>query len=200
MHGLVLLNQQFVRLDEGQQRLVSDVGELKERMGSVETRLDGVEKRLGKIENGIDRILAKLPYGHLSVSCQVLVTTLILGVVFFSACDTQDPPTATPAPDVTAEQLWVEHDSNVAKYELDRVDNWFWVSGIVSDIGDGRVILDGGRGGFTSRAVVLHDLPLEDQAVAVKGRRFTALCKVVNRVWNQIDVYSNRLDVRQCKR
>ena len=130
----------------------------------------------------------------------MLMITLIVCVIAISSCDMQDLATATPPPETTADQLWIEHDANIARYDLERVGSWVRVHGIVKDIDSGRVELFGEPDGLRPKVVILHDLSREEQAEAVRGRQFTATCEISKRRWHELDLSASAIHLRGCTR
>ena len=127
---------------------------------------------------------------------KLVILLAVVGVIILSACELEDPPTATPAPDVTAQQLWEERAANASWFDSERKGSWVRVTGTVREIEGGEVRLYAEDPGFIdvlTKFISLHDLPVEIQASAVKGQNFTAICKVDNKIWNT-------MNLRECRR
>ena len=99
----------------------------------------------------------------------------------FSCGPTEPTPIPTPAPRVSAIDLWAEREANASRFDLERKGTWVRVTGVVREIDDGEVKLYAKEPGlfdiFTSD-ILIHDLTTEQQARAVKGKEFAATCKV----------------------
>ncbi len=120
----------------------------------------------------------------------------VIGAIVLGACELEDPPTATPAPNVSAQQLWEERASNASWFDSERKGSWVRMSGIVREIEGGEVRLYAEDPGFIdvfTKFIALHDLPVEIQASAAKGQNFSAMCKVDNKIWNT-------MNLRECGR
>ena len=112
----------------------------------------------------------------------------IIGIAMFAliGCEaTPAPPTATPtpAPAITAAQLYQELENNTTRFDLQYKGKWVRITGIVWEVDDGAVkLLTGPNTNFIDLGhfIQLNDLPREDQAKADKGEPFTATCKVGN--------------------
>lgn len=102
---------------------------------------------------------------------------VVLVVLLNLACESEVVPTPTPAPKVTAVQLYQEREDNASRFDLNYKDKYVTVTGAVENIDGGVVSLHVG-GFFTG--VSLNDLTQEEQASANKGEAFTATCKVGN--------------------
>lgn len=103
----------------------------------------------------------------------------------------------TPAPSITASELYAEREANATRFDQQRKGTWVRVSGLIGEIDDGRVQLVVDEESFnligiTIQTVDLHDLPTSVQASVNKGERFTATCKVG-------DYILGSMQLRDCK-
>ena len=138
--------------------------------------------------------------GDESLLYSVRSLVLMMCVISVASCATQNLATATPAPEVSAEQLWREHDANVDRFDSERVGKWVRVTGIVRDVGGGRVELLVERHDFRPKVVLLHDLPREERAEAVKNAHYVATCEVSKRRVHELHFLENPIHLRQCRR
>ncbi len=126
-----------------------------------------------------------------------ILTFLLFGLTLFTiSCGPSEPtPIPTPPPNILAVDLWSEREANASRFDLERKGTWVRVTGLVHEIDDGEVKLYAEEPGlfsvFTSE-VRLHDLTIEQQALAVKGEKFSAVCKVGSKVFFS-------MNLRDCK-
>ena len=109
------------------------------------------------------------------------ILLIALALVVISCGESEPTPIPTPAPRVSAIDLWAEREANASRFDLERKGTWVRVTGLVHKIDDGEVKLYAKEPGlfdiFTSE-VLLHDLTIEQQALAVKDEKFSATCRV----------------------
>ena len=126
------------------------------------------------------------------------ITAILLIVSAFVAisCGESEPtPIPTPPPSVSATDLWAEREANASRFDLERKGTWVRVIGLVREIDDGQVKLyaeEPGPFDVFTYDVLLHDLTNEQQASAVKGEKFSAMCKVGSKVFFS-------MNLRDCK-
>ncbi len=138
--------------------------------------------------------------GDSSLMRSMLPIILTFNAVVISSCTMQNLATATPAPEVSAEQLWDEHDANVDKFDSERVGSWVRVYGIVRDVGNERVDLFVDQHFFRPKVVLLHGLSREQRAEAVKNAPFSATCEVSTPRWHERYLSVNPIHLRDCRR
>ena len=113
---------------------------------------------------------------------RTIAILLIASALAAISCGESEPtPIPTPPPRVSATDLWAEREANASRFDLVRKGTWVRVTGIVREIDDGEVKLyaeEPGLFDIFNSDVLLHDLTTEQQARAVKGKQFTATCKV----------------------
>ena len=122
---------------------------------------------------------------------RIAVLGIVLMLAGLLACgESAPPPTPTPVPRVTPDQLFRERDENASRFDLKYKDKWVTITGTVTKIDGGEVHL-GVDGWFTTLA--LHDMTPQEQASADKGQSFTATCKVGSFIIVQ-------MNLRDCKK
>lgn len=89
----------------------------------------------------------------------------------------------TPAPSITASELYAEREANATRFDQQRKGTWVRVSGLIGEIDNGQIQLVVDEESFNLigiafQTVDLNDLPTSVQASVNKGERFAATCKV----------------------
>ena len=121
---------------------------------------------------------------------KIAILTVVMCLIVFGGCVAEAAPTATPPPEVQAQQLWYEYDANRSRFDQLK-GSWIRVSGNVREVKGGEVRLYGENRAYLEifpRFISLHDLPQEFQASAVKDQPFTAICQIDNQRWNSINL------------
>ena len=122
-----------------------------------------------------------------------LMTIGVFGCLILAACEAEGPPLPTPTPVLQVEvpHLWDVRELNATKFDENFRGRWIHVSGTVREIEGGEVRLYAENPGWIdwfTKMIVLHDLPRQHQATAVKEQHFSATCKVGNKFWNRINL------------
>ena len=110
---------------------------------------------------------------------KIAIGVLIVAQAFvFIGCESSSPPpTATPIPQVSVNDLFEEREANATRFDDTYKDKWVNVVGKIIDIDNSEVSLEGPGLIFHSRAV-LQDIKREEQAALNVGQRYSAICKV----------------------
>ena len=106
------------------------------------------------------------------------------------------PP--TPAPRITASELYAEREANATRFDQQRKGTWVRVQGLIGEIDNGQIQLVVDEESFNLIGVAfetvdLNDLPTSVQASVNKGERFAATCKVG-------DFILGSMQLRDCER
>ena len=118
----------------------------------------------------------------------IMIAVIVIGVLVIAATRREHPDPSVKNLNVTAEQVWDGKDELRGE--------WVDLAGKVKKIDDGEVKLyaeDWGWFGYFAPEVSLHDLPIEQQALARQGAFFSSTCKVGGNGFRS-------LNLRHCRR
>lgn len=115
--------------------------------------------------------------GHL---VKYLIILFFVATVTSSACAAPEPePDSAQIQSITANALYAEREANATRFDDEFKGNWVRVSGVVSKIDSGAVMLEAGT---LFNEVALRDLARDVQVSVDKGDHFEAVCRVGNYV------------------